>query len=51
MLRFLSGISKSSSMCILLPKPLQSGHAPNGELNEKLRGSSSSKLKSHSGQA
>src|SRR2546423_1813101 len=37
-----SGISSSSSTSSLVPRPVQAGHAPNGELNENDRGSSSS---------
>src|SRR5688500_12720531 len=41
MLFDLSGIIKSGSNSILMPSPLHSLHAPNGELNEKVRGSKS----------
>src|SRR5919202_2900521 len=37
----LSGIIKSGSNSILIPKPLHSLHAPKGELNENVRGSRS----------
>ncbi len=37
----LSGITRSSSNSIFTPKPLHALHIPNGELNEKVRGSSS----------
>src|ERR671922_1066470 len=37
----LSGIIKSGSNSILMPRPLHSLHAPNGELNENVRGSKS----------
>src|ERR1051326_7301790 len=37
----LFGITKSGSTVSLVPRPLQSGQAPCGELNEKSRGSSS----------
>src|SRR5512144_2109570 len=38
----LSGITRSGSISSRVPSPVQAGHAPWGELNEKLRGSSSS---------
>src|SRR6476660_9205969 len=38
----LSGITRSGSISSRVPRPVQAGHAPCGELNEKLRGSSSS---------
>ena len=38
-LLFLSGIIRSGSNSILIPRPLHSSHAPNGELNEKDLGS------------
>src|SRR5919201_4800702 len=41
MLLDLSGIIKSGSNSILMPRPLHSLHAPNGELNENVRGSKS----------
>ena len=37
-----SGITRSGSMTSWVPIPVQVGQAPWGELNEKLRGSSSS---------
>ena len=37
-----SGITSSSSTSSWVPRPVHSGHAPNGELNENDRGSSSS---------
>ena len=37
-----SGITKSGSTSFLLPRPVHSGQAPNGELNENDRGSNSS---------
>ena len=42
MLRDLSGMTRSGSMTSCVPRPVQVGQAPCGELNEKLRGSSSS---------
>ena len=42
MLRDLSGMIRSGSMTSCVPRPVQVGQAPCGELNEKLRGSSSS---------
>ncbi len=42
MLRVRSGITRSGSMTSCVPSPVQVGQAPCGELNEKLRGSSSS---------
>ena len=50
MLSLLSGIIRSSSNSILYPSPKHSGHAPNGLLKEKLRGSISSILIPQSGQ-
>ena len=38
----LSGTTRSGSISSFVPRPAQPGHAPCGELNEKLRGSSSS---------
>ena len=38
-----SGTTSSSSTARVTPNPEQSGQAPNGELNEKERGSNSSK--------
>ena len=46
-----SGITKSISTSSLVPIPEQSGQAPKGELNEKERGSSSSKERLQSWQA
>src|SRR5688572_5043749 len=43
MLRFLFGITRSASISILTPRPVQSGQAPWGLLKEKLRGASSPK--------
>ncbi len=37
-----SGMTRSGSISSLVPRPVQPGQAPCGELNEKLRGSSSS---------
>src|SRR4029079_11284505 len=37
-----SGITRSGSISSLVPRPVQVGQAPCGELNEKLRGSNSS---------
>ena len=39
--RVLSGTSKSSLIAVLKPKPLHSGHAPNGALKENILGSKS----------
>ena len=39
-----SGTTSSGSTSYTMPRPSHSGHAPYGELNEKLRGASSSKL-------
>ena len=47
----LSGIISSSSNSIVYPRPKQSGHAPNGLLNEKLLGSIASTEIPQSGQA
>ncbi|KIR01176.1 hypothetical protein P261_02874 [Lachnospiraceae bacterium TWA4] len=44
-----SGIINFSSNSILNPRPAQTGHAPNGLLNEKLLGSTSSILTPQSG--
>ena len=49
--RFLSGIIKSSSNSIFSPKPVHSGHAPNGLLNEKSRGCISGNETPQSGHA
>ena len=43
-------MSRSSNSC-LKPRPRQSGQAPNGLLKENARGSNSSMVKPHSGQA
>ena len=51
MLFALSGIIKSGSNSILIPRPLQSLHAPKGELNEKVRGSKSPSDMPQCGQA
>src|SRR4051794_39274656 len=45
------GTTSSGSTSNLVPRPAQLAHAPYGELNEKLRGASSSKLRPHTGQA
>jgi hypothetical protein len=45
-LRLGSGTTSSGSTSIRVPRPVQSGHAPYGELNENDRGSSSSNDKS-----
>ena len=37
-----SGMTRSGSISSFVPRPVQAGQAPCGELNEKLRGSSSS---------
>ena len=39
-----SGTTSSGSTSYLVPRPVQAGQAPYGELNEKLRGDGSSKL-------
>src|SRR5215470_7449361 len=46
-----SGTMSSGSTSILVPRPVQSGHAPHGELNENDRGSSSSNDRSSYRQA
>ena len=45
-----SGITSSGSISRRVPRPVQAGHAPWGELNEKVRGSSSSIVKPSNGQ-
>ena len=45
-LNALLGIIRSSSIFCLKPRPLHSGHAPNGELNENILGSNSAIEKS-----
>ncbi len=45
------GSTRSGSISSRLPSPVQSGHAPCGELKLKLRGAGSSKLPPCSGQA
>ena len=45
-----SGMTRSGSISRRVPRPVQAGHAPCGELNEKLRGSSSSIVKPSYGQ-
>ena len=45
-----SGMTSSGSISSLVPSPVQAGQAPCGELNEKLRGSSSSTVKPSYGQ-
>ena len=37
--RFLSGITLSAEISVISPKPWQLVQAPNGELNENIRGS------------
>ena len=44
-----SGITNSGSTSNFVPRPSQLAHAPYGELNEKFRGASSSKLAPHVG--
>src|SRR5919201_6428667 len=51
MLFDLSGIIKSGSNSIFMPRPLHSLHAPNGELNENVRGSKSPREMPQRGQA
>src|SRR6266480_6043183 len=46
-----SGTLSSGSTSILVPSPVQSGHAPHGELNENERGSISSNDRSSYRQA
>src|SRR5581483_10078382 len=46
-----SGTTRSGSISICEPKPVQRGQAPCGELNEKIRGSSSARLGPWIGQA
>ena len=46
-----SGMIRSGSNSILMPSPLHSSQAPKGELNENIRGWSSSKVIPHCGQA
>jgi len=45
-----SGITRSGSISRRVPRPVQVGQAPWGELKEKLRGSSSSIVKPSYGQ-
>src|SRR6185295_5231739 len=45
-----SGMTRSGSISSRVPSPVQAGQAPWGELNEKLRGSSSSIVKPSYGQ-
>ncbi len=45
-----SGMTSAGSISSFVPSPVQAGHAPCGELNEKLRGSSSSTVKPSYGQ-
>ena len=45
-----SGTTRAGSISSLVPSPVQDGQAPCGELNEKLRGSSSSIVKPSYGQ-
>ena len=51
--RFLlrSGMTWRGSISIFTPRPVHSGHAPYGELNENMRGASSSNDRPHSRQA
>src|SRR3989344_7840030 len=49
--KFLFGITKSGSTSKVLPKPVQCGQAPYGELKEKRRGSISGSEIPQSGQA
>jgi hypothetical protein len=44
------GISSAGSISSLVPNPVHVGHAPCGELKEKVRGSSSSIVKPSYGQ-
>src|SRR6202012_4776869 len=46
-----SGTTSSGSTSMRVPRPVQSGHAPHGELNENDRGSSSSNDRSSYRQA
>ena len=46
-----SGTTRSGSISICEPRPVHRGHAPCGELNEKIRGSSSGITGPWSGQA
>src|SRR3982751_3935802 len=50
-LTFLSGMTRSASICCSTPRPPQAGHAPNGLLNENSRGSISGIVKPDTGQA
>ena len=50
MLRLLSGSTRSGSMTSWVPRPVQVGQAPWGELNENERGSSSSIVVPSNGQ-
>ena len=47
----LSGISKSTDICFVIPKPLHVGQAPYGALKENILGSSSGSEKSQWGHA
>ena len=51
MLISLFGTNKSMSTSCLIPKPLQVGQQPKGELNENNLGSNLGTLKPHSSQA
>ena len=51
MQRCLFGMIRSGSKTILNPSPLHSSQAPKGELNENIRGWSSSKARPQTGQA
>ena len=51
MLKSQLGINKSSSTSFFIPKPRQSGQAPNGLLNENKRGSNLGTEKPQIGQA
>ena len=50
-LKVLSGITKSSSICNLIPRPLQSGQAPYGALKLNTLGSNSGNENSQCGHA
>ena len=45
-----SGMSRAGSISSFVPRPVQPGQAPCGELNENVRGSSSSMVKPSYGQ-
>src|SRR5919201_1611163 len=48
---FLSGMTRSASICCSTPRPPHAGQAPNGLLNENSRGSISGMVKPDTGQA